>query len=244
MPPLRTTTFVAKPANTVLEAKPVDPFFILGCVFVGASLLFTLSAYGYGLITESNTAKIQGEIQNIEQDLKKYPLQDMLDFNTKMTTVQTLLRNHTFPETIFAALSSGVEKNVYYNSFSLTYSPGVGHTLVLSAIAPDYASVARQIDALKNTAYGSLFKNVEMVSLGDSQFGGKLVDVRITVAGSLRKFDLPTTVRSVGGAGNKLPAAVTAPTNLGTPSVRIDTPVPPSETTAPATTTNTSQENL
>lgn len=243
MPPLRTTTFVAKPASTVLEAKPVDPFFILGCVFVGASLLFTLSVYGYGLLTESNTTKIQGEIQNIEQDLKKYPLQDMLNFNTKITTVQTLLRNHTFPETIFAALGSGVEKNVYYNSFNLTYSPGVGHTLVLSAIAPDYAAVARQIDALKNTAYGQLFKNVEMTSLGDDQFGNKLVDVRITVAGSLRKLDLPTTVKSVNGTVDNLPVIKTAPANIGTPSVRIDTPMPPKDTST-SSTTNSSSENI
>lgn len=237
MPPLRTTTFVAKPVNTIVEVKPVDPFFILGCVFLGASVLFSTVAYGYGLYLESGITKTQGKIQVIEKELEQYPLEKMLAFNTKVTTVQTLLRNHTFPETIFAALGSGVEKNVFYNSFNLTYTPGVGHNITLSAIAPDYASVARQMDSLKNTAYGSLFKSVEMVSLGKDQYGNKLFDIKISVLGSLRKFDTPTSLQTIGTQTNNLPSIVSA---TNTNSNRVDV-VP---TTAPVPTinsTNTSQ---
>jgi hypothetical protein len=198
----------------VPDIRPIDPFFILGCVFVGVSILCSAVAYGYGAYLESDSVKLKAESQLIEQDLKQYPLQDMLEFNNKVVRVQKLLKNHTFPETILAALGAGVEPNVYYNSFNLIYTPGVGHTLALSAIAPDYASVARQMDTLKNkTAYGTLFNSVEMTSLGKDQDGNKLFDIRINVVGSLRKYQAPTggSVQSQSNTSSIRPSIITAP---------------------------------
>lgn len=234
MPPLRTTTFVAKPVSAVAEAKPVDPFFILGCVFLGMSILSSLAAYGYGVYLNSQITKKDGQVQIIEKSLQQYPLEDMLSVSNKVLLIQKLLRNHTFPSTILSALSSGIEKNVYYNSFNLTYSPGVGHKLVLSAVAPDYASVARQMDALKNkTAYGQLFKSVDMTALGKDSFGNKLFDIQIDVAGSLREDQVNFDTNVNGGVIN------TNSLNTALPQI-IKASTTPSSTSSSTTNTNSS----
>lgn len=196
MPPLRTTTFVAKPASPVAEAKPTDPFFILGCVFVGVSMFCSLLAYGYGIYLKSQITQMSGEVMNIEKSLEGYPLNDMLTFGNKVLLIEKLLKNHTYPTTILSALSDSVEKGVYYSSFNLSYQPGVGHRLSLSAIAQDYASVAKQMDELKNTEYGKLFKSVQMTSLGKDSFGNKMFDIQIDVAGSLKEDEFTPSFKT------------------------------------------------
>lgn len=238
MPPLRTTTFVAKPVSVIAEARPVDPFFILGCVFVAASILCSIAAYGYGWYLNRQTVVLDQKVQLISESLKQYPLEDMLLFNTRITLVQRLLNNHTFPSTILAALSNGVEKNVYYNTFGLSYQPGIGHTLTLSAIAPDYASVARQMDTLKNkTAYGALFKSVEMVSLGKDQYGNKLFNINISVVGNLRENQINFGNQAKSNNSQDLPTIVAAPA-VEAPVVATSTATTTGSTASSSTSNN------
>lgn len=236
MPPLRTTTFVAKPASPVAEAKPTDPFFILGCVFVGVSMFCSLLAYGYGIYLKSQITQMSGEVMNIEKSLEGYPLNDMLTFGNKVLLIEKLLKNHTYPTTILSALSDSVEKGVYYSSFNLSYQPGVGHRLSLSAIAQDYASVAKQMDELKNTEYGKLFKSVQMTSLGKDSFGNKMFDIQIDVAGSLKEDEFTPSFRSSGVVDTSNIVNTNQPSN----TTNNNTVTQPKVGTTPTSTTKSS----
>lgn len=197
MPPLRNTTFVSQPASQISQVKPRDPFAVLGISFILISLLMSGVAYGAGYLLEDQGNKIEREIINMKgqfPDSRK--LAEMLNFYGKVTSINQVLRQHTYTTNILNTLSYNMDPLVHFRRFDLSYKDATGYQLSLTGVTRNYDAVVRQVDLLKKEIEGkeqadgskltSVFTSLEVKSISADQNNNVNFDLVLGVTPTIR----------------------------------------------------------
>lgn len=178
MPPIRNTGFIPKDTE---EATPQDPFFILGIIFVVISIVVSIASYAAGMYYESDNESLKSNIKSVTSNFNEKTIVEMLNFYTKTVAVNGVLKQHTYPNSIFYTLESAVEDTVYFKKFSFTNREEKGYEVSLTGVAPNYKSVARQMDILKGDQYKSMFSNIDLKTVNSEQYGNLSFDITFGV---------------------------------------------------------------
>lgn len=266
MPPLRNTTFVSQPASQIPQVKPRDPFAVLGISFILISLLMSGAAYGAGYILENQGNTIEQEIKGMKgQFPDSQKLREMLNFYGKVTSINQVLRQHTYTTNILNTISYNMDPLVHFRRFDLSYKDATGYQLSLTGVTRNYDAVVRQVDLLKKEIAGkeqadgtkstSVFTSLEVKSISADQNNNVNFDLVLGVTPTLRDTVYPSAQASINPSGSNANPATLPSTGSDSSSTSGDgsqgsipgdlfrfTP-PQGTNVTPGTTTDTTTQN-
>lgn len=128
---------------------------ILFVVF-GLSILTVVILLGYKFFLSSQIESKKAELNAYEARLAGYPVEEMRKLSSRMKVVNQLIREHPSVQVAFLIIEASVENMVTFTKFDLRYSESArSYQLVLSGTAPNYKSVAQQLDALRTKPYST-----------------------------------------------------------------------------------------
>ncbi|TSC59435.1 MAG: Uncharacterized protein G01um1014107_342 [Parcubacteria group bacterium Gr01-1014_107] len=143
-------------------------------VFILA-LLSTLGVFGYSnYLVRQNEAKkaaIKKEIEAFEPELT----QALRDIKARIDSGKELLNNHLAVSLFLTFLQSVVLRDVFFNDFSFSTSPGESVSVNASGEAPSYASVSFQSDVLEEADF---IKSLSFSGLNLNEEGGVVFELK------------------------------------------------------------------
>lgn len=125
---------------------------------VAIIILGTLVSYGFVFLQTKKIEKVKNDyilrIEKARQEIGTSFVTEMVTLQKKITTARTLLQNHITVSPIFYALQETTVQRVQYTDFSYTRDStelGGGMVVVkMTGIAPDYKTIALQINSFAN----------------------------------------------------------------------------------------------
>lgn len=188
MPPFKESSFTQNTEDSIVKKiDPKDPFMILGIMFLVISIFTSGISYGYNYYLQTNNNKARDEINAINDSLAKYPLQQMLSYYSRIKTIESIVKEKSHLTTIFYVIESTTQKNIYFRSFNILKPDTIidknnkDFTINLIGVSPDYSSIVRQIDSMKEDKYSKVFKSVEFKKVEQSGGGSLVFHVDIKV---------------------------------------------------------------
>jgi hypothetical protein len=181
MPPFRETSFTQN-QDSVLDKRtePRDPFLILGLVFMGISIFISIISYGYNFYLSDKNTKDKQKIESLNASLSAYPLKDMLDTYNKVINIDLYTKSRNYISSVLYTLETVTEKNVYFKKFVLSETKD-GYYIEMEGVAPDYKSIVRQMDGLKDPRYSKVFNTVTLDTIIRDGSGNLTFAVKIKV---------------------------------------------------------------
>ena len=144
------------------KIKSLLTAFIVSMVIMGAiyGVLYSLQYNAANRIEEINK-----EISNVEKEIDTYSVlkKEVNEFNKISKNVKEILSTHVYWSQFFDMLAKNTIDDVYYTSVT----GNVTGSIVISAVAKDYTSVSRQINAFEMAE--GFVENVEVLSATTSQ---------------------------------------------------------------------------
>ncbi len=178
-----TSSMMARETEHGTSAFHALLFFVFGAtVFISAALF----AYMYYLSSQVEGKK--ATLASYEAQLATLPLEDMRKLSNRIKIINTLVREHPSANVAFRIIEDSVENQVVYKRFELRYNDQAkSYALQLGGVAPDYKSVAQQVDTLKRKPYTTYIPSVSVEGLQPDDLGriGFTLKMPITIAGLL-----------------------------------------------------------
>lgn len=211
--------------------------FVLMAVF-GAAVLIAVGLFGYQYYLSSQIDAKKALLADYESRLATLPLEDMRKLSNRIKIINQLVKEHPSANVAFRIVEDSIENQVTYERFELRYNTQTkGYALQLGGIAPNYKSIAQQVDTLKRKPYTTYIQDIGIEGLQPNETGniGFTLKMPIMIAGLL-----PEGINLSDGAAARV--ASTSPI-MGTSSTTM--PILPSKgTTTPATATSTGTTTL
>jgi hypothetical protein len=184
MPPVKSPqSFLNKIDSDVKkELLPADPIRTLGIIFVCIAVIVSIVSYGAMSYFYNTNNHMDSQIKSILKDLNSKPVPEMYTFYNRIKTVNLVLNNHVYVNSIFTFLSEVVEADVYFKKFELNSKEKGDFELVLLGVASDERSIVRQLDKFKDPLYKDLVKSVELNGVSEDKLGNLTFDVKLTVS--------------------------------------------------------------
>ena len=133
---------------------------LLIVVFV-VMVILALSAAGYMYYLDSEIKNKATIIKNEEAKVKGLKLEEILSASNRIKVINQAFAEHASVSTAFKVLEDSVEHPVTYTRFALTLNPTLKtYDLQLGATAPDYKTIAQQIDTFNGETYKQFVSKV------------------------------------------------------------------------------------
>jgi hypothetical protein len=191
---------------------------VLLIAFWGAAIIAAvLFVYSYYLNSQIEGKK--ATLASYESRLASLPLEDMRKLSNRIRIINQLLQEHPSANVAFRIIEDSVENEVTYKRFDLRYNESnKNYLLQLAATAPDYKSVAQQIDTFKRPPYTTYLQNVVVDGLQPDPSGkvGFTMKMAISVMG-LQPEDLNLST----GAAERLGTATTSAPIVSTTTLPV-----------------------
>ena len=205
---------------------------VLMAVF-GAAVLIAVGLFGYQYYLSSQIDAKKALLADYESRLATLPLEDMRKLSNRIKIINQLVKEHPSANVAFRIVEDSIENQVTYERFELRYNPQTkGYALQLGGVAPNYKSIAQQVDTLKRKPYTTYIQDIVVEGLQPNETGniGFTLKMPILIAGLL-----PEGINLSDGAAARV--ASTSPI-MGTSSSTMPV-LPTTGTTTPVTGTST-----
>ncbi|MFA6608437.1 MAG: hypothetical protein WCT07_00815 [Candidatus Paceibacterota bacterium] len=145
------------------EGRDLTETLLLGIFGIAILTLAFLFGYHYYLLSKVESGKVQ--IDSYEGKLDSLPLNDMRKLSNRLKAVNQLVKEHPSVNAAFRIIEESVENPVTYKRFDLHFSESLRtYELQLGAVAPNYRSIAEQMDTLRRKPYNTY---IPSISIGD-----------------------------------------------------------------------------
>lgn len=205
---------------------------VLMAVF-GAAVLIAVGLFGYQYYLSSQIDAKKALLADYESRLATLPLEDMRKLSNRIKIINQLVKEHPSANVAFRIVEDSIENQVTYERFELRYNTQTkGYALQLGGVAPNYKSIAQQVDTLKRKPYTTYIQDIVVEGLQPNETGniGFTLKMPILIAGLL-----PEGINLSDGAAARV--ASTSPI-MGTGSSTMPG-LPTTGTTTPVTGTST-----
>lgn len=222
------------------EGKSLLHIALLFVFLITALVTAGLFAYKYYLSSQIEGKK--ATLASYESRLATLPLEDMRKLSNRIKVVNQLIKEHPSVNVAFRIVEDSVENQVIYKSFELRYNEQTkSYALQLGGTAPDYKSVAQQMDTFKRKPYTTYVPSVTVEGLQPDESGRVAFTLKmpISIAGLLPEGLNLSDGAAARAASSTIPSVATTTaattTATGTPSgVQTGTTTPPrAATTTP-----------
>ena len=191
------------------------------CIVVG------LVGYKYYLSEKIDFKKSQ--IQSYDAQLAGLPVEDMRKLSNRIKLVNQLVKEHPSISSAFEILEASVENQITYSGFDLRYNDTAkNYQLQLRGYAPNYKSIAQQVDTYKRKPYSAYVSNLVVEGLVPNEKGliSFVFKMPVAIAGVL-----PETIQLADGPTPS--SASTTPTTASTTQSLVASTTPSTASTTP-----------
>lgn len=200
-------------------------------VIFGAAVFVAGGLVGYKFYLSSQIEAKKATLASYESRLGSLPLEDMRKLSNRIKIINQLVREHPSVNVAFRIIEDSVENQITYDGFEMRYNDQLkSYSLKLQGVAPDYKSIAQQMDTFKRKPYTNYVQGVTVEGLSPDSFGriGFSFKLPIQIAGLL-----PENVNLADGAAARI-ASSTQPVVVNGTSTQ---PTVSTSTTTQATST-------
>lgn len=200
----------------------------------GAAVLIAVGLFGYQYYLSSQIDAKKALLADYESRLATLPLEDMRKLSNRIKIINQLVKEHPSANVAFRIVEDSIENQVTYERFELRYNTQTkGYALQLGGVAPNYKSIAQQVDTLKRKPYTTYIQDIVVEGLQPNETGniGFTLKMPIMIAGLL-----PEGINLSDGAAARV--ASTSPI-MGTSSSTMPILPTTTGTTTPVTGTST-----
>jgi hypothetical protein len=141
------------------------------------SIFLSIVCFAYTSYLSSSIASKKEQLASSDATFKTYPIDDMKKFYNRMSHLDKILQGYVSARSPLKLLEDVVEKQVFFNDFSLTKNDGGGYVVNFTVVTGNYRSLVQQLDALNLSEYK---KVAPTPSLGDVNDGLAVVKVNVT----------------------------------------------------------------
>lgn len=134
------------------------------------SVLATLGLFGWQYYLEKTITQKKQALAAYGNTVSDLPLQDIKALSSKLKMVNTLVKEYPYVTNVFPIIEESIENRVTYNSLDLQLFQG-GYVLNIDAEAPDYKTIARQLDVLRSDVYKRYFPKLTLDTLSPGDKG-------------------------------------------------------------------------
>lgn len=183
-------------------------FSFISYLVLGITITIAVLLYLYSLQLSSQVADLKTKLDSYDASLAGMQLTDMQKLSDRIRFIGQVVNGHASVNSAFRILEESVENQVLFTRFDLRANPNSGnYDLTLSALAPDYRSVAQQLDTIKTKTFLKYFSSVELVSINPDDKGRVLFTIKapLSIKGYLPEtltFDNSTTPAAAGQQSN------------------------------------------
>jgi hypothetical protein len=151
-------------------------FQILLYVIAGGMILVTLVLVGYQYFLNSQIQSKKDALALYETKLGGMPLEEMRKTSDRIKAINQILQEHASVSTAFRVLEDSIEHPLTYTRFGLSLNPtNKTYDLEVGVIAPDYKSVAQQLDTFnKSDTYKEFISLVTYSGISLDALTGKV----------------------------------------------------------------------
>lgn len=149
----------------------------------GFTIFVAVAMFGYHYYLTSQIESKKATLASYESQLGSLPLADMRALSNRIKIINQLVRQHPSTNVAFKIVEDSVENQVTYKSFSLRYADTAkSYALDLSGTAPNYKTVAQQIDTLNRKPYSNYIQHVTLDGLSPDETGKIAFSTRMNIA--------------------------------------------------------------
>lgn len=164
--------------GTPRRNEPMNLALILALIVFFVTLMVAGGIYFYKLQVDKRILAKEQQLQSEEKNLNIDEINAYKHIDDKLTTVKTLLQNHTVFSTILLLLEKSTAANIGFTSLDYKKTPSGDYVVTLSAKAPSYSAAYFQGEAWRAVP---IIKNVKIsapsadLSSGIVSFGVELL---------------------------------------------------------------------
>lgn len=148
----------------------------------GLSIVVALGLFGYKYYLSAQLVEKKAQLASYDSQLQGLPLEDMRKVSNRMKIAKELVNTHPSVRAALLILEESIENKVTYTKFNLLYSDtSKTYKLALSGVAPDYESVAQQLDTYNSEAYKRYISNIKLVSVAPDTYGNVTFALEMSV---------------------------------------------------------------
>lgn len=180
MTPNFQSSFIPKEPVTeeVFRKKKAGVFGILVVSLFISLIIITGALYAYKGIVKSDIENLQGELAEAEKNIDKKTINEMSDFNKKLSLVKSIVYKHQVISNFLEALSSSTVSPVSFSEFDYTDMLNGNLNVAIKGKASSYADLALQENVFNQNKY---FKSVTFSNLSLADKGRVSFDLVISV---------------------------------------------------------------
>lgn len=142
-------------------------FFERALFFVfGMLVAILIGLFGYKFYLSSQVEAKKAVLASYDAQLEGMPLEDMRKLSSRLKVISQLVKDHPSVNVAFLIIEASVENMITFSKFDLHYSESSKeYRLGLTGLAPDYRSIALQMDTYKRKPYSTYVSKVKVEGL-------------------------------------------------------------------------------
>lgn len=173
-------------APTPVERPKGEETSIAGVILIalfGFTALIAGGLFAYKFYLSSQIKVKQEKLDGYENSLKNLPIEEMRKMSNRLKIVNQLIKDHPSVNVAFLIVEASVEHMITFNKFDLNYSENLkSYQLSLTGVAPDYKSIAQQLDTYKTKPYSTYILKPSLESLSPDTSGRILFSVKMPIS--------------------------------------------------------------
>lgn len=160
-----------------LRARPRSAFVVVASVVFIASVGVYLGLFFYNRTLANDVNSVTSEIERLQKDFNRPEISEARAFRARADLARTLLSRHATTRPLFAFLERYTTERTFYTDFSFKRDGIEGYSLELKGEAPDYASLAYQMDTFRERKELKTFfvQDLTLTRMGTVTFSLSLV---------------------------------------------------------------------
>ena len=184
MPPKFQSTFIPKGpiassstgvVQPVTRVRHIDFVSFLSKLIFGLSILLALGVVGYKWYLNYSIEKMGVELEAAKQEISTGVVGELVNLNNRITSADTLIKNHRALSPLFTFLEASTPKAVRFTEFS--YSKGEdGPEILLKGQATSYSALAFEADTINENKdlKNPIFSDIRLDDKGNVTFSLKV----------------------------------------------------------------------
>lgn len=163
--------------ENALRARPRSAFVVMASVIFIVSIGAYLGLFLYHRALANDVSSVTTEIERLQKDFDRPEINEARAFRARADLARTFLSQHGTMRPLFAFLERYTIEKIFYTDFSFMRDGAEGPSLELKGEAPDYASLAYQMDTFRDRRELSTFsvQDLNLTRTGTVTFSLSLV---------------------------------------------------------------------
>lgn len=135
-------------------------------VVFGGLILVLIGLFGYKYYLSSQVEAKKAALASYEAKLEGMPIDDMRKLSNRLKVINQLVKEHPSVNVAFLIVEASIENMITFSKFDLHYSENSkSYQLGLAGLAPDYRSIAQQMDTYARKPYSTYMSKVKVEGL-------------------------------------------------------------------------------